>query len=140
MLHLGGGTDYSLSHPIDEFSLMQPADCIYIAIPHNDGVLYLGITIRTKFAFSPSIICDLYLLFVHQCLSNFHGIQLKNLEAERDDLRANVDELRAALEQETLQKVDHQNHAQSLMEELNFKQKVHEEVRSIVIMEVCILT
>ena len=51
-----------------------------------------------------------------------------------------MDELRAALEQETLQKVDHQNHAQSLMEELNFKQKVHEEVRSIVIMEVCILT
>ena len=58
-----------------------------------------------------------------------HCVQLKDLEAERDDLRANVDELRAALEHETLQKVDHQNHAQSLMEELTFKQKIHEEVR-----------
>jgi len=54
---------------------------------------------------------------------------LKSLESERDELRNNVEELRAALESETLQKVDCQNNLQSLREELEFQKKVHEEVR-----------
>ena len=40
-----------------------------------------------------------------------------------------MDELRAALESETLQKVDCQNNLQSLREEIEFQKKVHEEVR-----------
>ena len=50
------------------------------------------------------------------------------MEGERDDLRGNVEDLRAALESETLQKVDYQNHVQSLKEEMEFKAKIHDEV------------
>lgn len=55
---------------------------------------------------------------------------MKDLEAEADELRSNVEELKSALEVETLSKVDYQNNVQSLNEELAFRKKVYEEVSS----------
>ncbi len=56
-------------------------------------------------------------------------MQLKDKDAEIDELRANIEELRSLLESETLCKVDFQNNLQSLNEELSFRKKVYEEVR-----------
>ncbi len=53
---------------------------------------------------------------------------MKDKDAEIDELRANVEELRSLLESETLCKVDYQNNLQSINEELAFRKKVHEEV------------
>ncbi len=55
--------------------------------------------------------------------------QVKDLEGEREELRGNIQDLRNALESETLQKVDYQNTVQSLKEKLEFAEKVHNEVR-----------
>lgn len=66
---------------------------------------------------------------LHQRIAVIFFTQVKALEVERDELRGNVDDMRASLESETLQKVDYQNNVQSLKEELDFLRKVHQEVR-----------
>ncbi len=53
---------------------------------------------------------------------------MKDKDAEIEELRANVEELRSLLEAETLCKVDYQNNLQSLNEELSFRKKIYEEV------------
>lgn len=49
---------------------------------------------------------------------------LKDLEKERDKLRKQCDELRKQLEEESLARVDVENHNQTLREELSFKDQV----------------
>ena len=53
------------------------------------------------------------------------------METEVNELRGTVDELKAALEAETLSKVNYQNNVQSLNEELAFRKKVYDEVSSL---------
>lgn len=53
---------------------------------------------------------------------------MKEKDAEIYELRANIEELRTLLENETLCKVDLQNNLQSLNEELSFRKKIYEEV------------
>ena len=55
---------------------------------------------------------------------------MKELEDEMEEIRVQMHELRESLEKETLSKVDLQNQNQSLKEELAFKKKVYEEVRT----------
>ena len=50
--------------------------------------------------------------------------EVRELEKERDKLRKQVDELRKQLEEESLARVDVENHNQSLREELSFKDQV----------------
>lgn len=56
---------------------------------------------------------------------------MKDKEDECEGLRANVEELRSHLENETLTRVDYQNNLQSVNEELSFRKKVHEEVGNL---------
>ena len=53
---------------------------------------------------------------------------MKDKDTEIEELRANIEELRSLLENETLCKVDLQNNLQSLNEELSFRKKIYEEV------------
>lgn len=53
---------------------------------------------------------------------------MKDKDAEIEELRANIEELRSLLENETLCKVDLQNNLQSLNEELSFRKKIYDEV------------
>lgn len=56
---------------------------------------------------------------------------MKELQDEVAELKDNIEELRAALESETLAKVDYQNNLQSVTEDLAFRKKVYEEVRTM---------
>ena len=58
-------------------------------------------------------------------------VQVTDRDAEIEELRTNIEELRCLLENETLCKVDLQNNLQSLNEELSFRKKIYEEVRKI---------
>lgn len=51
--------------------------------------------------------------------------EVRNLLAENDKLRKQVDELRKNLENETLARVELENNIQSLNEELSFKDQIH---------------
>ena len=53
---------------------------------------------------------------------------MKELEQEVEELKANLEGVKAQLESETLGKVDLQNNIQSLREDLAFKKKMYEEV------------
>lgn len=56
-------------------------------------------------------------------------LQVKEFEAELEELRSTLEAMKESLEAETLSKVDLQNSIQSLKEELAFRKKVYEEVR-----------
>lgn len=55
-------------------------------------------------------------------------LQVKDLEQELEELKANLEGVKNQLESETLSKVDLQNNIQSLREELAFKKKMYDEV------------
>ena len=59
-----------------------------------------------------------------------HALHMQELEAEVADLQAQIASLRESVEAETLSKVDLQNNIQSLKEELAFRKKIYDEVRT----------
>ena len=61
----------------------------------------------------------------------FELLQVKEFEAELEELRSTLEAMKESLEAETLSKVDLQNSIQSLKEELAFRKKVYEEVREV---------
>lgn len=60
--------------------------------------------------------------------NQFELLQVKEFEAELEELRSTLEAMKESLEAETLSKVDLQNSIQSLKEELAFRKKVYEEV------------
>lgn len=63
--------------------------------------------------------------------NKFALLQVKEFEAELEELRSTLESMKESLEAETLSKVDLQNSIQSLREELAFRKKVYEEVREV---------
>ena len=63
--------------------------------------------------------------------NKFALLQVKEFEAELEELRSTLETMKESLEAETLSKVDLQNSIQSLREELAFRKKVYEEVREV---------
>ena len=63
--------------------------------------------------------------------NKFALLQVKEFEAELEELRSTLEAMKESLEAETLSKVDLQNSIQSLKEELAFRKKVYEEVREV---------
>ena len=78
----------------------------------------------------PLCVSGLSAVNLYVCWDCDCALQLKDKDDEIEELRANVEELRSLLENETLCKVDYQNNLQSLNEELSFRKKVYEEVRT----------